>query len=94
VLEELGRGAMGKVSRADDRVVQRELALEEIRSVEFVHQAAAQMIAEARAMATLSHPNVVAVHDVEDCSSHHGGPSNREAQRVVQRWLRSHPRGH
>jgi tetratricopeptide (TPR) repeat protein/tRNA A-37 threonylcarbamoyl transferase component Bud32 len=64
-LEELGRGGMGRVLRAYDPKLQREVALKEVHRDAMDDEAAARLVAEARAMAKLSHPHVVAVYDVE-----------------------------
>jgi tetratricopeptide (TPR) repeat protein/tRNA A-37 threonylcarbamoyl transferase component Bud32 len=66
VLEEIGHGAMGRVRRAYDPKLQREVALKSVRREALGHEGARRMVAEARAMAKLSHPNVVAVYDVEE----------------------------
>ena len=66
VLEEIGRGGMGRVLRAYDPKLQREVALKELRRVGLDDEGRARLVAEARAMAQLSHPNVVAVYDVEE----------------------------
>ncbi|HWB80847.1 MAG TPA: serine/threonine-protein kinase [Nannocystaceae bacterium] len=66
VLEEAGRGAMGRVLRAYDPKLQREVAIKEVLRRVIGDEGGARLVAEARAMARLSHPNVVAVHDVED----------------------------
>jgi tetratricopeptide (TPR) repeat protein len=55
VLDELGRGAFGVVYRAYDPELDRRVALKLV---------FAQITSEARAMAKLTHPNVVAIHDV------------------------------
>ncbi|MBX7084254.1 MAG: serine/threonine-protein kinase [Nannocystaceae bacterium] len=64
VVETLGRGGMGVVLRAYDPRLQREVALK------LLHEggdadARARMVREAQAMARLSHPNIVRVHDVD-----------------------------
>jgi eukaryotic-like serine/threonine-protein kinase len=64
VLEEIGRGGMGRVLRAYDPKLQREVALKEVRRETLGRSGAQRLVAEARAMAKLSHPNVVAVYDV------------------------------
>jgi tetratricopeptide (TPR) repeat protein len=64
VLDRLGSGGMGTVYRAYDPELHREVALKQIRSDALDDQAGARLIREARAMARLAHPNVVAVHDV------------------------------
>jgi tetratricopeptide (TPR) repeat protein len=66
VLEEVGRGAMGRVLRAYDPKLQREVALKLLRGDSLSDEGHARLVREAQAMARLSHPNVVAVHDVED----------------------------
>ncbi|MCL4225793.1 MAG: serine/threonine-protein kinase [Myxococcales bacterium] len=58
VLRELGRGGMGVVHVAYDTELDRQVALKLLRRGE-----PARSRDEARAMARLSHPNVVAVHD-------------------------------
>jgi serine/threonine-protein kinase len=64
VLGELGRGAMGRVLRAYDPKLEREVALKEVRAASFSRRAVDRMIAEARSMAKLTHPNVVGIYDV------------------------------
>ena len=64
VVEEVGRGGMGRVLRAYDPKLKREVALKILHAVED-NDAWSRLIREAQAMAKLSHPNVVAVYDVE-----------------------------
>ncbi len=61
-LEELGRGAMGVVYLAYDPDLDRRVALKLLQREG--PDANARLLREARAMARLSHPNVVAIHDV------------------------------
>lgn len=65
VLEEVGRGGMGRVLRAYDPKLQREVALKELKVGTMQHNRSKRLVEEARAMAKLSHRNVVAVYDVE-----------------------------
>ena len=65
VLEEIGRGGMGSVYRAYDPKLQREVALKQLRARSLGEEGRARFEQEARAMASLSHPNVVSVYDVE-----------------------------
>jgi tetratricopeptide (TPR) repeat protein len=68
LLRELGRGGHGRVFAAHDRVLEREVALKLLVSAGDGATALAQgwhaALAEAQALARLSHPNVVTVHDV------------------------------
>jgi tetratricopeptide (TPR) repeat protein/tRNA A-37 threonylcarbamoyl transferase component Bud32 len=70
VLEELGRGGMGRVLRAYDPKLQREVALKEVHRRALDEDATARLVLEARAMAKLSHPHVVAIYDVEEAGAH------------------------
>src|SRR5690349_18057426 len=65
VLEVVGRGGMGTVVRAYDPRLRREVAVKRLRPRASLEQAEARLVREARAMAQLNHPNVVAVYDVE-----------------------------
>jgi tetratricopeptide (TPR) repeat protein/predicted Ser/Thr protein kinase len=65
VLDELGRGGMGVVLSAYDEELDRKVAIKLVRwDAAFSEAARARMKREARAMARLSHPNVVQVYDV------------------------------
>ncbi|MBL8751121.1 MAG: protein kinase [Planctomycetes bacterium] len=70
IIEELGRGGMGMVYRAEQVSLHREIALK-VLNKDLTQDPAfvAKFVAEARAAAKLQHPNVVAVFDVE----HDGG---------------------
>ena len=62
--KELGRGAMGVVYYAVDQVLDRPVALKVMSSQLREHPGAAKMFEqEAKALAALNHPNVVAVYD-------------------------------
>ncbi|MCA9651546.1 MAG: serine/threonine protein kinase [Myxococcales bacterium] len=91
-LDPLGEGAMGRVVRAYDPKLAREVAIKQIKSFALDDAAEKRLSREAMAMARLSHPNVVGIYDVE--LEHHrllivmeyvGGTTLRE-------WLRQ-PRG-
>jgi tRNA A-37 threonylcarbamoyl transferase component Bud32 len=70
ILEELGRGGMGMVYRAEQVSLHREVALKVLNDdLTKDPQFTARFVAEARAAAKLQHPNVVQVFDVE----HDGG---------------------
>jgi tetratricopeptide (TPR) repeat protein len=63
VLERLGAGGMGVVYRAFDPQLDRKVAIKILRGGGG-EEAHARLLREAQAMARLSHPNVIAVHDV------------------------------
>ena len=65
VVEILGRGAMGVVVRAHDPQLDRHVAIKVLSSHDTSSPSRrARMLREAQAMAKLSHPNVVTVHEV------------------------------
>lgn len=62
VLDKLGAGGMGTVYSARDEELQRTVAIKLLTSG--IRSGQARMQREARAMAKLSHPNIVTVHEV------------------------------
>jgi len=65
----LGAGAMGEVWEADDTLLGRRVALKFIRPESTDdHQYRARLVREARALARLRHPGIVAVYDLEQAS--------------------------
>ncbi|MEM9459672.1 MAG: protein kinase [Myxococcota bacterium] len=76
VLEQIGHGGMGRVLRAYDPKLDREVALKllhhdamkDTRGNALGSDAQDHLVAEARAMAKLSDPHVVAIYDVEQTS--------------------------
>jgi len=70
--EQLGEGATCTVSRAEDEVLQRTVAVKVLKPVYALDGAfLARFYAEARAAANVVHPNVVGIHDVlSDGDSH------------------------
>ncbi|MCY1079793.1 serine/threonine-protein kinase [Archangium lansingense] len=68
VLERLGAGAMGVVYAAYDPELDRQVALKLLRpDGRHVEELRLRLLREAQALARLSHPHVVAVHDVGVC---------------------------
>ncbi|MEM7156387.1 MAG: tetratricopeptide repeat protein [Myxococcota bacterium] len=64
VLEPLGRGAMGVVYAVYDPKLDRRIALKVLPPGSYREEHDTRLLREAQALARLSHPNVVAVHDV------------------------------
>src|SRR3984957_11844088 len=64
LMEVIGTGSMGVVYSAFDPELHREVALKLVRTQEEPEERNARVLREARAMARLSHPNVITVYDV------------------------------
>src|SRR5215470_7714714 len=65
----LGRGTMGEVYLARDSLLDRPVALKFVQAAEDP-EARARFFDEARAIARLQHPNVVAIYRVAEVSGH------------------------
>ncbi|MCU1643157.1 MAG: protein kinase [Nocardia sp.] len=71
LLEPLGSGGMGTVWRAYDLALHREVALKEVRAADPDRASSPgvqreRVLREARALARIGHPNVVAIHHIVD----------------------------
>ena len=66
LLEEIGRGAFGRVWRARDRALGREVALKVLVDDELTEEQRAKFLGEARVLARCDSENVVRVHSVEE----------------------------
>lgn len=64
LLQKLGHGVSGTVWKARDKELDREVALKIPRRGQLGDEQAEQFLREARAVAQLSHPNIVGVHEV------------------------------
>ncbi|MCP9624696.1 protein kinase [Nocardia otitidiscaviarum] len=77
LLEPLGSGGMGTVWRAYDIALHREVALKEVRTDASDGTASSggaqreRVLREARALARIGHPNVVAIHHIVDAPGAH-----------------------
>ena len=64
IISPLGAGAMGQVYRARDRKLDREVAIKVLPdNLQNDPEARGRFEREARAVAALSHPNIMAIHD-------------------------------
>ncbi|MGP4045608.1 serine/threonine-protein kinase [Streptomyces sp. 2A115] len=71
LIARLGSGGMGTVWRARDSVLHREVALKAVRPDAAASDAVRErVLREARALARLSHPNVVTIHHIVDDDPH------------------------
>jgi eukaryotic-like serine/threonine-protein kinase len=66
LIRPLGRGGMGQVHLATDVLLERAVAIKFIAAVDIHDELRSRFLAEGRAIARLSHPNVVAVHRVSE----------------------------
>ncbi|MEO8903261.1 MAG: protein kinase [Polyangiaceae bacterium] len=62
IMGELGRGAMGVVLLGFDLQLHRKVAIKFVSSTDFADDMHARFLQEARAMALVNHPNVLAIH--------------------------------
>jgi len=87
VLRPLGRGGMGAVYAAHDPELDRTVALK------IVHRSgtrATSLKAEAQTLARLSHPNVVAVHDVGELTDGVFIAMEYVEGKTLRRWVEAH----
>jgi tRNA A-37 threonylcarbamoyl transferase component Bud32 len=93
VLHELGEGGMGVVYAAYDQHLDRNVAIKLLHArgsrVDTAHE---RMIREARAMARLSHPNVVQVHEVGEFRGQTFVAMEYVEGLTLRQWLDATPR--
>jgi hypothetical protein len=89
----LGEGGMGVVHAAFDPDLERRVALKVLRTTEGTGEEARQrLLREARAMARLTHANVVTVHEVGTASGRDYVAMELIDGETLAEWLRSAPR--
>src|SRR5215468_5893572 len=89
---ELGAGGMGVVHAAFDPDLQRRIALKVLRSANVTPNARERLLREARAMARLSHPNVVTVYEVGTAAGRDFVAMELIHGETLADWLRTSPR--
>ena len=89
--EVIGSGGMGVVWSARDTALDREVAIKVIRSSARPEPMQLRLLGEARAMARLSHPNVVTVHDIGTVEGSLFVAMERVDGGTLRDWLSSVP---
>jgi tRNA A-37 threonylcarbamoyl transferase component Bud32/tetratricopeptide (TPR) repeat protein len=90
VLAKIGEGGMGQVYSAYDPKLDRRVALKVLHRLESTADAK-RLIREAKALARLSHPNVVTVHEVDELVDSGGQPliaMEFVEGRTLKHWVR------
>jgi serine/threonine protein kinase len=90
--ELLGQGGMGVVWKAWDPLLERPLAIKLLRP-EVGEHGQARLLREARALAKLAHPNVVAVHDVGEFDGEVFIATELVDGEPLDRWQAAHAPG-
>ncbi len=91
VLQQVGQGGMGRVLRAYDPRLQREVALKVLRPNALSDEASTRLVAEARAMAQVAHPNVVPIYDVDTKDGQIILVMQYVAGTTLRAWIRTEP---
>ncbi|MCL7963433.1 MAG: serine/threonine protein kinase [marine benthic group bacterium] len=65
VLDEIGSGGMSRVFRAEDTTLDRRVAIKVLRPELATAVGSERFLREARALAAVSHPNIVAIHECD-----------------------------
>jgi eukaryotic-like serine/threonine-protein kinase len=90
ILDVLGEGGMGKVFAAHDAQLDRNIALKIVRHAST--QSETWLVREARAMARIQHPAIVAVHDIGSVGGRVFIAMELVHGTTLRRWLDAEPR--
>jgi predicted Ser/Thr protein kinase len=88
----LGEGGMGVVHAAFDPDLERRVALKVLRTTDVSGEARQRLLREARAMARLTHPNVVTVHEVGSANGRDYVAMELVEGETLADWLRAKTR--
>jgi serine/threonine protein kinase len=90
VLGTLGQGGMGRVLLAYDAKLDRKVALKRVRvrDARLSPEACARLLREAQAMARLSHPNVLTIHDAGEIDGELSITMEYVEGRTLRHWLK------
>src|SRR5947208_1655014 len=88
----LGEGGMGVVHAAFDPDLERRVALKVLRTTDVGGEARQRLLREARAMARLTHPNVVTVHEVGSANGRDYVAMELVDGETLADWLGAKPR--
>lgn len=92
VLSQVGRGAMGEVYAAYDPKLDRRVALKVLRQTDGPKERK-RFLREAKALARISHPNVLTVHEVEEIGEQVIIALEFVSGGTLKDWLQKHPPG-
>src|SRR6476659_1362427 len=87
LLDELGEGGMGVVYKAYDPELDRPIALKLLHMHDAADALRERLLREAQALARLSHPNVIAVHDVGVYEGHVFIAVEFVAGKTLRQWV-------
>ena len=92
ILDPVGEGGMGVVYKAYDPKLDRLVALKVMRTLDEGDGQRGRLLREAQALAQLSHPNVIAVHDVGTFGDDVFIAMELVGGVTVRQWLKAQPR--
>jgi len=94
IVRRIGEGGMGVVYMAYDEELDRRVAVKLLRgAADGESEGSARLVREAQAMARLSHPNVVTVHEVGTFEGQIFVAMEFVAGADLRQWLKAEPRG-
>jgi predicted Ser/Thr protein kinase len=92
ILRKLGEGGMGEVFSAYDEQLDRKVAIKLLQSAYAPEETQKRLLREAQALARLSHPNVVAVHEVGEANGDVFVVMEHIDGKTLREWQNEEPR--